>query len=147
MKMKKLENSVLGIYNGQINNKDCFIIPIWEVFVVKTFYEHYKNEMNAEKSYFCLVIFNTNIKSISVINTIGKIFRTGSVDFCDLTETYRVIVISKDYRNELFKSKVKNFTITDKDFAESLNFEEVREMFGDKKNHPALWSLISWNDR
>ena len=138
--------SVVGAYNTKIfDKKDCILIPIWEVYMFDEVLLGRIHNTSIIERVMCLIIFDKNIKKISVIDAIKDILYSGLESYEDKKGEYRLCVMSK---NSLISdlcqvNKISNFEITDIDFVKDLEFEEVREMFGNKKLHPHLWKIGS----
>ncbi len=139
--------SAVGAYNTKIfDKKDSILIPIWEVYIFdEVLLGRAIHNTSITERVMCLIIFDKNIKKISVIDAIKDILYSGLESYEDKNEKYRLCVISK---NSLISdlcqdNKISNFEITDVDFVKDLEFEEVREMFGNKKLHPHLWKIGS----
>ena len=137
----------VGVYNYKINKSNTYIIPIWDVFIINEWnnirLQH--GELEVNKRAFCLIIYDLNIKEIKILDALKEVFCNRSENNYTANKgNIQLSVISwKSLLLDLNK-KVDDFKILDLDFIQELEYEEVREMFGNKEKHPQLWEISSW---
>ena len=137
----------VGVYNYEINQSNSYIIPIWDVFIINEWNNIERSQhgkLEVDKRAFCLIIYDLNIKEIEILDALKKVFYNKSKNYTANNGNIQLAVISwKSLLLDLNK-KVDDFKILDLDFIRELEFEEVREMFGNKEKHPQLWEISSW---
>ena len=136
--------SVHGAYNTKLNEKDVIIIPLWFVFKLGEWNNvSIRKNIDVEKRAFCLYIYDTEIKEISIIESLKKVFNNKSHNKYN-EGVYQLAVISWNSLILELDKKIEDLKILDLDFIKDLEYEEVREMFGNKEYHPELWKICSW---
>ena len=137
----------VGVYNYEINQSNSYIIPIWDVFIINEWNNIERSQhgkLEVDKRAFCLIIYDLNIKEIEILDALKKVFYNKSKNYTANNGNIQLAVIRwKSLLLDLNK-KVDDFKILDLDFIRELEFEEVREMFGNKEKHPQLWEISSW---
>ena len=123
----------VGAYKIDTFGVDSRIIPLWYV----------KRLDNTKCLVFCLWI-SSRIKQIKILDKIKEIL--SDCTYIDRTSDSRLIVLNLDSFQKEIEEKAFDIDIFDLDFVKELEYEEVRETFGDIEKNKELWDLETYKE-